>query len=409
MAEVKRQLSQEEHEQVEKGETMLSLDDGSSSAFVVEGLELKENQCIVLWPMLLILRGLIYKHRQALLIDLKGSAKTVGQQTSIQWRQTSLLKRITKYSAIRKKYMPGLDKYLAELSPPLEEVSLSTPELIPLYLPSSLPPNKCSLVCFAGVQEIEDRLRFAQASEALNKLQCQLMKCTYASRYKVRNVSSQRHYTQFWTLQEHTELKIKSACWQYTMARNTILALRGPGIWEKTLQELYPNDIQGLSEKVLANEEWQENRRTHVMAGLSPDLAVGQNDDFDALPGMSFNPKLAVGEGHRTLSWIWYTMTNKEVNDNRFTDACEQTNPQWNLITLTAWHRSLCRVAEMSCESSQVEGRNTASWRRNALSHPVLCLEGKVVGETSSSPDFDIVSSCRRYRCICYRKRYHGT
>ncbi|KAF8230323.1 hypothetical protein L208DRAFT_1282724, partial [Tricholoma matsutake] len=303
-AEVKCQLLQEEHEQVEKGEAMLSLDDSSPSAFVVEGLELKETQ-------------------QALLVDLKGSAKTVGQQTSIQRWQTNLLKRIMKFSVIQKRYMPGLDKYIAELSPPPEEVSLSMPEVIPLYLPSSLLPNRCSLVCVTGVHKIEGHLHFAQASEALNKLQCQLMKCTCASWYKVWNVSSQCHYTQFRTLQEHTESKIKSACRQYTMARNAILALQGPGIWEKTLQELHPNDTQGLSEKALTNEEQQENWQTCVMASLSPELMVGQTENFEALPETLFNPKLAVGEGHRTLSWIWYTTTSKEVNNNSFTDACE--------------------------------------------------------------------------------------
>lgn len=47
--------------------------------------------------------------------------------------------------------MPGLNRYLAELSPLPEEVSMSTPESIPLYLPSSLPADKCSLVCTASV------------------------------------------------------------------------------------------------------------------------------------------------------------------------------------------------------------------------------------------------------------------
>ena len=47
-AEVKHQLSQEEYEQVEKGETIMGMDDGSPSAFVVEGLELEETQCVAL-------------------------------------------------------------------------------------------------------------------------------------------------------------------------------------------------------------------------------------------------------------------------------------------------------------------------------------------------------------------------
>ena len=230
--------------------------------------------------------------------------------------------------------MPGLDKYIAELSTPPGEVSMSTPELIPLYLPSSLPKNKHSCICIAGVQEIEDRLRFAQASEALNKLRCQLMKRTYASRYKIRNnVSSQRHYTRFRTLQEHTEAKIKSLCRQYTTARCAILALRGPGSWDKTLQELRSHDVRGLGEKALAEEERQQNRRTRAMAGLCPDLPSGKKDDFESLPETVLNPTLSVGEGQRTLSWIWYTTTNREVDSDRFTEACKYMS-QRNMNTL---------------------------------------------------------------------------
>lgn len=220
--------------------------------------------------------------------------------------------------------MPGLDSYIAELLPPPKEVSMSMPEFIPLYLPSSISADKCSLVCVAGVQEIEDRLHFAQAPEALNKLRCQLMKRTYANQYRVQNVTSQRHYTRFRTLQEHTELKIKAACRQYTTARDALLALREPGVWEHTLQELHSSDVQGLSEKALTEEERRENMQMRAMAGLSPDLPAGQKDDFEVLPETSLNPTLAVGEGHRTLSWIWYTTTSREVDDNRFTEACEQ-------------------------------------------------------------------------------------
>ena len=207
----------------------MNTDDGSPGTFVVEGLELEETQCVVLSfrDQLFSLCERITIYRQALLVDLKTLEKiTVGQETSIQRRRTKLLKRIMKFSSIRNKYLPGLDVYLAELSPPPKEVSMSTPELIPLYLPSFLPEKKRPLVCATGVQEIEERLRVAQASEALDKLRCQLMKRTYISRYKVRNnISSQYQYTRFRTLQEHTESKIKSACQQYATSRSALLAL----------------------------------------------------------------------------------------------------------------------------------------------------------------------------------------
>ena len=45
-AEVKCQLSQEEYEQVEKGEAIMNIDDRSPNTYVVEGLELEEMQCV---------------------------------------------------------------------------------------------------------------------------------------------------------------------------------------------------------------------------------------------------------------------------------------------------------------------------------------------------------------------------
>ena len=45
-AEVKCQLLQEEYEQVEKGEAIMNIDDGSPSTYVVKGLELEEMQCV---------------------------------------------------------------------------------------------------------------------------------------------------------------------------------------------------------------------------------------------------------------------------------------------------------------------------------------------------------------------------
>lgn len=46
-AEVKRQLSQEEHEQVERSGTAMNTEDASPSTFVVEGLELEEIQYVI--------------------------------------------------------------------------------------------------------------------------------------------------------------------------------------------------------------------------------------------------------------------------------------------------------------------------------------------------------------------------
>ena len=123
--------------------------------------------------------------------------------------------------------MPGLELYLRDNATHGDDVSTSTPEYIPLHLPSALPSEKRPSVCVPGLAEVEDRLQFAQACEALTELRCQLTKRTYASRYRTANVSSQNYYTRFRELQDQTESKIKAACSRYQLARNGLVHLRG--------------------------------------------------------------------------------------------------------------------------------------------------------------------------------------
>jgi hypothetical protein len=248
----------------------------------------------------------------------KTSAGNITKATTIQRQRTSLLLRIKNYISTRAQYMPGLDRYLHDTSESVhnDDKVMSTPEHIPLHLPSSLPSEKRSSICVPGLVEVEDRLRFAQACEALTDLRCQLTKRTYASRYRIANISSQTQFTRFRELQEQTDSKIKAACSRYQVARSGLLHLRGKGEWEQRLQELRPEDIRGLSEKALVNEEREQRKRTHEMAGISESANSTSQDAnmlFQDLPLTMFNPHLAVGEGHRTLSWIWYSTSNDEI------------------------------------------------------------------------------------------------
>jgi hypothetical protein len=127
----------------------------------------------------------------------KSSACNVTTATSIQRRRTSLLKRIQNYISTRPRYMPGLELFLCNTPTHTEDLSTATPDLTPLHLPSSVPSEKRPSICIPGLAEIEDRLRFAQACEALTELHCQLTKRTYASRYRTANISSQSHFTCF--------------------------------------------------------------------------------------------------------------------------------------------------------------------------------------------------------------------
>ena len=224
--------------------------------------------------------------------------------------------------------MPGLAEYLLT-SPPLSDALTSTPECIPLYLPSALPENRRQN-CIGGIDLIEERLCFAQAYEALIQLRLQLMKRTVAIRYKSRTAESQRSHTRFRTLQDQTNNKIKSVQMKYTIARTAILSLRGPGAWEQSLKVLLPEDIRGLGEHGLRAEERDVDHQMQELGGLDSTVCWSLTKICEMismpLPSTQFIPGLARGEGRRTLSWIWYSTTGEEINEGE-TESCRWSNP----------------------------------------------------------------------------------
>ena len=56
------------------------------------------------------------------------------------------------------------------------------------------------------------------------------------------------------------------------------------------------------------------------MAGLDNEHIA--KEDFVNVPITTFNPHLAIGEGYRTLSWVWYSTMGKELGDGKSTIAC---------------------------------------------------------------------------------------
>lgn len=249
-------------------------------------------------------------NRQSIMVDV-ASATTSTQIAALTRRRTVLLKDIQKFHQIQTSYMPGLRRFQRENSTPPADFS-SQPELLPLNLPSSIPSNSREDICTAGVDSIETRLREAQCSESLADLRTQLIKRTYTNKYKERTASSQRAYTRFRTLQNQTEVKIKSAQTVYNTARSALLALKGPGSWEDQYQVLKREDVRGMHERGMTAEEKEDHIRTRRMAGFSNEQIEGELDGAVNMPTIQFDPVLALGEGRRQLSWIWYTISDRE-------------------------------------------------------------------------------------------------
>ena len=92
-------------------------------------------------------------------------------------------------------------------------------------------------------------------------------------------------------------VNINLAKLQYRWARNALYRLKGHGDWENQLRVLEDKHVTGLNERMLTAQEQEEaddirERGLLFMAQTGP-LTV------DALTSQ--------GEGHREVSWIWYS------------------------------------------------------------------------------------------------------
>ena len=274
-----------------------------------------------------------------MILDAKMSP-SMAQETTLLHQQTRLRKRIQQFVGVCQRYLPGLSEYVA--TPP-NHSEASDPSHIPLYLPSSLPKEKYTKITIPGLAHIEEQLRFAQASDALVQLRLQLTKRTLAARYRSRKVGSysQNQNTRFRELQVQTERKIKVAQLKYTVARSAFLHLHGPGPWENSLKVLHSEDIRGLGERALRAEEREVDHRMQILAGVHgpgsaslTDMITAIIEDSEPPPPTQFTPNLALGEGTRTLSWIWYSTTGKEFN-NSDTEDCMFSNISREIYFLT--------------------------------------------------------------------------
>jgi hypothetical protein len=173
-----------------------------------------------------------------------------------------------------------------------------------------------------GVASIEERLRWAAAHDALAALRHQLRCRSIVYKYKSRQVVSQREFARSRELEKAVDVRIISCRLQYCATRTALLALKGPGQWEEILQELRAEDVRGLNERVLTSEEHEQHRQSRILAGLPADPTEDEN--LDSIPTAEVSRSLELGEGRRTLSWIWYSLTEGEldeqgVHESRFT------------------------------------------------------------------------------------------
>lgn len=223
-------------------------------------------------------------------------ASTTLQKLDLSKRAAPILREIHRFLELQATYMPGLTSQAegkSTAAPTQDNV-----DVFPILLPSDLEAATRASLCVDGLIAVEDDLQNADAYEALDELRHTLRIRTAYNRAKVKNVTGQVPNTRAREKQASADQAVHSAKHRYRAARSALERLRGSGEWEKTLRPLLDKDVVGLGERALSREELAENERVREMGGMAADDSV-------PLSGV-----VSVGEGRRTLSWIWYTSSN---------------------------------------------------------------------------------------------------
>lgn len=239
--------------------------------------------------------------RRDLYLDVKEKrSPTILQAANFQERRVSIRKKIRYFRELQVDYMPGLRSVLSDPTI-LDDTPDVIAECIRLHLPSELSSSDRDHACADGIADIEARVRYADASEALDDLRRYLRTRTFLNKWRIKNVSGQHRSTRARGLQHSVDTKVQSAKTRYRHSRNAYLVLKGHGDWEQTLKVLMDEDVRALNERSLTEHEKDDRVRR---------MAMGTLRDDDTLEGVAMAGTL--GEGRRTLSWIWFTVSNDE-------------------------------------------------------------------------------------------------
>jgi hypothetical protein len=169
--------------------------------------------------------------------------KTTNEDAEIQEKRNTLRRRILIWLDVRKIYIPTPPTLINPENSP-DNTSTALPELIPLKLPSAMPPSQHAL-CLFGLVETECRLRLAQAEDALSELRRQLRVTKGLWQFKITQVGpSQRSSTRTRTLINRFQGKTKRCAERYRAARSSLLALDPNGEWQIRLRELNDEDVR---------------------------------------------------------------------------------------------------------------------------------------------------------------------
>ncbi|KAJ6564322.1 hypothetical protein B0H19DRAFT_1140795 [Mycena capillaripes] len=285
LKDVRLKLAEEEYARTGDG-TEVERED-TPSTFISMGMELEEAQ-----------------RQLAVFIKAAGTKPTTAVQLEILKRRTQLRVRLKAFRKLQLTYMPNVRKYLTPSQRAVWDADDKEPEATRLFMPSDMGSNRAhEKACAKGLDGVEARLRTAEAGESLDELRGRLRTRTATTKFKIRNWSGQQALMRAQGILRLVNIKIHGGKLRYRYARQALLKLKGHGEWEKTYRILAEDNIRALNERSLTDEEKAEREQLRE-AGEVPEEG-----------GIAMLGDLVSGETHRTLSWIWYAVSEKEGDE----------------------------------------------------------------------------------------------
>lgn len=239
--------------------------------------------------------------RQALRTAYPSSAKlhTLVEASKLE-RRSKLRKKIHRFRDMQAIHMPTLRQHIAVA----DDTTNYNPEDVTLYLPSHLPSDLRSKICDSNLLFAEEELREAEAYESLEDLRRHLRSRMFANKYKIKNITGQRANTRARTWQKTIDDRAISAKHRYCRARSALFQLRGCGDWEDVLRVLNDEDVRALNERALSTQEKADWESARHASGIVE----------EELQGVVLQDHETLGEGRRTLSWIWFSVRSGEFD-----------------------------------------------------------------------------------------------
>ncbi|KAJ7473901.1 hypothetical protein B0H11DRAFT_1918709 [Mycena galericulata] len=359
LKEIRLKLAAQEYARTGDG-TEVERED-TPSTFITMGMEIEEAQ-----------------RQLAVAIKAAGPTPSTSQQLEFLKRRTALRARLQNFRKLQKTYMPRLRRYLSPTQRAMWDADDRQPEATRLFMPSDLGTAVGrAKACAEGLEKVEAELRTGEVGEALAELRQGLRTRTMTNRFKIRNWSGQRALTRGQGILRQINIKIHGAKLRYRYARQALLKLRGHGEWEKKFRILTDDDVRALNDRSLREEE--QARDEHLGA-----LGVAADGGYAATGAV------ALGEGHRTLSWIWYAASSASEDDTKLHEALRV---EWSKAYSRAnrWREDLVLVEEEMRRTIEFGGFAERQWRERANTRT------RMLGMGSGDVEPEVLEGVRAY------------